>query len=249
MSHIHLPFGVMPIGWSIIGYIIAVLLIFLFSKKIKKEELSKKIPFIGVISAMMLITMSIPLGFLPFHINLTVLCGIIIGPYLGFIAVFIVNIMLAFLGHGGIDAVGINTLIIGFEAIVGYYLFNALRTKIRPTVAVASTTIITLLASTLLMIGIVVLTNVGWEYALPHKHTEEKTISKDIQTTSISKEDSHENESISQQLSEINIFYLSGWTAIGIIIMLGIALESFITMLIVSFILKVRPDILNNQSV
>ena len=49
-----------------------------------------------------------------------------LGPALSFVSVFVVNLILALLGHGGITAVGINTLTIGIEAALGEPCLNIL---------------------------------------------------------------------------------------------------------------------------
>lgn len=235
MSHLHLVDGVIAPVWWILGYVLALGVLGFAVTKVKKEELSKKVPFIGVIGALMLITMSVPLGFLPFHLNLTVLAGILAGPWLGFIAVFIVNIILAFIGHGGITVIGLNTLIIGTEVIVGYFLFKAIAKHIKPVTAVAVTVIVTLLISTTLMAGIVIGTSAGLEHALPH----EKEAHQDEQLNAET-----EHEELEELLSEIHIFAFSGWGAVAVILLLGIAIEALVTSLVVGFFMKVRPDLI-----
>lgn len=79
-----------------------------FCEKIEKGgDIRRKIPFIGVVGALMLIFMSIPLGFIPVHLSLAVLCGILAGPELGFTAVFAVNTILSLMGHGVLQPSGL----------------------------------------------------------------------------------------------------------------------------------------------
>ena len=118
MSHLHIPDGVIDPIWLILGYILTGLVIFICINKIRKRNEEGKMALLGVMGAVMLLAMSVPLGFIPFHINLTALSGIILGPNYGFLAAFIVNLILAFLGHGGITVVGLNTLIVGSEAFL-----------------------------------------------------------------------------------------------------------------------------------
>ncbi len=63
-----------------------------------------------------------------YHINLSIIAGILLGPALAFISVFIVDLIISMFGHGGITVVGLNTIVIGAEAVLGYYLFQLLRT-------------------------------------------------------------------------------------------------------------------------
>ncbi|MDK2800180.1 MAG: cobalt/nickel transport system permease protein [Clostridiales bacterium] len=237
MSHLHLVDGAVPFLWWILGYILTIGILMFAVTKIKKEELSKKIPFVGVISALMLITMSVPLGFLPFHLNLTVLVGILGGPWIGFVAVFIVNLILAMIGHGGITVVGLNTLVIGTEVIAGYFIFKAIIKHIKPITAAAVAVVITLLISTTLMASIVMLTNTGLEYALPHSeevHESEHDVHDEL----------HEHEELEEQLADIHIFVLSGWGAVIAILLTGIVLEALVTSLIIGFFMKVRPEMI-----
>lgn len=176
MSHIHIPDGVLPVSWWIIGYVITAIFLLLTIRRLETGDLKKKIPYLGVVCALMLITMSVPLGFLPFHINLTVLTGILAGPGLGFVAVFIVNLFLSFLGHGGITVVGVNTLILGVEVFMGSTLFRLLRKRVNDVPAVAFATVFALLVSTVAMTGIVGLSQIGWQYAMPHHHGAEAEV-------------------------------------------------------------------------
>src|SRR5690606_34925185 len=104
-----------------------------------------------------------------YHLNLTVLSGIILGPAVGLIAAFIVNLILALVGHGGVTVVGLNTLVFGVEIVLGVFLFRALHRTLRGTLgsglAAGGATILSLLASTALMLGIVAAAGVapGWQ--------------------------------------------------------------------------------------
>ena len=67
----------------------------------------------------MLVGMSSEIIPIAYHINLTVLAGILLGPWLSIISAVIVNVMLALLGHGGVTVIGLNTLVISTEMIAG----------------------------------------------------------------------------------------------------------------------------------
>ncbi len=58
--------------------------------------------------------------------NLTVIAGVLLGPVLSVIAAFIVEVVLAMLGHGGVTVLGLNTLMISAEMVLGWALFRAL---------------------------------------------------------------------------------------------------------------------------
>lgn len=124
MSHLHIPDGILsPFVW-LPAWLLTLLIIFLVIKKNGQENLSGKIPFTAISAAIMLLAMSIPLGFLPIHLSLASLAGILLGPAMGFMAVFSVNLILALAGHGGISIVGLNSLIIGSELFISSFLYR-----------------------------------------------------------------------------------------------------------------------------
>jgi len=122
--HIHIPDGILPVWLWGSGYLIASIFLALALVKMRKDV--KRFPLIAALSALMLVVMSIPLG-IPYHLNLAVLAGFILGPFYSIVSAFIVNLILASFGHGGITIVGLNTLVLWIESMVGYYLFSALR--------------------------------------------------------------------------------------------------------------------------
>lgn len=252
MSHIHIPDGVIAPVWIVVGFIITAVLLGLAIHNIRKQDLSRKVPVIGVASALMIIAMSLPIH--PFHINLAVLSGIIVGPWLGLIAVFIVNTILAFLGHGGITVIGLNTITLGSEVMVGSIIFYALSGRLRPVLASVAATVMALLVSVSLMIGIVGLTSAGWENALPHDHSahmHEGTTDQHqhLGTDSAVSAVEGEHEEVEQTVKETKFLFFSGWIAVGLIVLIGIVIETVVTASIVSFLVKVRPDMINNSKI
>lgn len=165
MSHIHIPDGVLPWWLVAAGWIVAAACLVLAAKTLHPHKIERRLPLLGVLSALMLAAMTLELVPIGYHINLTVIGGILLGPALGFIAAFIVNLILAFFGHGGITVVGLNSLVIGTEMALGCYLFRGMRALLPRRVgtgAVAgAATVLALATSTLLMIGIVGLSNVN----------------------------------------------------------------------------------------
>ncbi len=157
--HIHIPDGVLPIWLWVSGYLITIIFLAIALHKVKKEV--KKIPLAAMLVALMLVVMSIPLG-VPFHMNLSVFSGLIIGIYFSLIISFIVNFILAFLGHGGITIVGLNALVLWFEAIVGIFLFKVLKKYLKNYFIRASiSTFFSLICSTFLVIGIVAISTIN----------------------------------------------------------------------------------------
>ncbi|KAB3524940.1 energy-coupling factor ABC transporter permease [Alkaliphilus serpentinus] len=172
MSHIHVPDGIIPVIWWVGGYVLAFGVLLILLKGIKRDEITKKIPLIGIVAAIMLLGMSVPLGIIPVHLSLAVLAGILIGPRLGFLAVFIVNLMLALLGHGGITLVGLNTLVIGSEVLLGYLLFSLFSKKLKVFLSSIIATSISLVISLTLMVLLIGF-SVNFNEAIPHYHGNE----------------------------------------------------------------------------
>jgi len=248
MSHIHLPDGVLPLPLVILGYGITALLLFLAMRKLKKEDVRKRVPFVGMIAALMLLTMSVPLGIIPFHLNLAVLTGILAGPALGFIVIFVVNVLLGFLGHGGITVIGLNTLIIGTEIAVGSFLFRFLQKRINWVISAGIATFVALILSTTFMVAVVTVADIGIDVLLPH-HEEEhhEEAAHQIRNEEGTEAFAGHRSGILEEVEETSFLSLTGWNAIGAIILSGILIETLVSGLIVSFFRKVRPDLISPQ--
>ncbi len=125
----------------------------------------KKLSTLAVVTALMILGMSFPIVPIMYHLNLTVLAGIMLGPALAVLAVFLSNLILAFFVHGGLTVIGLNSLILAFEAAAGWFLFRfALRFIsqnyfLRGFLAVLPA----LIASTFLSIGIITLAGVDFK--------------------------------------------------------------------------------------
>ncbi len=164
MSHIHIPDGVLPIWLWLPGWIAALALVFVAGRLAERADVRRKVPLLAVVSALMLVAMSSEIVPIAYHINLTVVSGVLLGPVLSPIAAFIVQVVLAMLGHGGVTVLGLNTLLVSAEMIVGWALFRLLvavlgRSRVRWATSIA--TVLTLALSTTLLVGIVALSGGG----------------------------------------------------------------------------------------
>jgi cobalt/nickel transport system permease protein len=225
MSHIHLPDGIIPVFWWIIGYLLTAAMLGLAISRTKSTEARRKVPLLGIITAVMLIGQSIPLGIIPFHLGLAVLAGIILGPWLGFMAAFISNMFLALIGHGGITVVGLNTVVVGSEVIIGYLLYNMFRKATnKPVLPVVLATTLTLIITIAFMIGVVAISQVNPALVL---RGEDAGAIKDNVVVD----------------SPVSLSMRRFVTIIVPIAAVGIAIEAFATGLIVKFIMGVRPEI------
>jgi len=253
MSHIHIPDGILPFWLVTAGWVITLVLLFLSARRLSGPAARRKIPLLGVMAAVMLVGMSTEFVPIAYHVNLAVLTGLIVGPATGFLAAFIVDLILALFGHGGITVVGLNTLIIGTECTLGYYIFHGLyrvlRTRIKSVAAPAgAAVIITLFVSTMLLIGIVALSNVD-----PGKARDTGSLA----AATLSFKNPFEagvlsNRVINPETEAAGDFYLrdSGvdlkrfTTAVLLLGSIGWILEAMITAVIVQFIYRVRRDLI-----
>ncbi|HHY47653.1 MAG TPA: energy-coupling factor ABC transporter permease [Firmicutes bacterium] len=123
MSHLHIPDGVIPLGWSLMWLVLALIWLALSLHVLRREDRSRLVPRVGIFAAVMILGMSVE-WFGVYHLNLTVFSGIALGPWAGFVAQFLANLMLSLLGHGGITTLGLNSLVLGSEVVIGYLLFR-----------------------------------------------------------------------------------------------------------------------------
>lgn len=239
MSHIHLPDGVLPVWLWASGFIIAILIGFILFRFARKEILAKKLPLLGMMAAVMVLGASVEIVPIAYHVNLMVISGILLGPSLIFLATFVVNVILALFGHGGITVIGLNTLTLSIEGILGYLFFRLFwKISKRLTPAAFAATFLALCLSTFSMIGVV---------GLGVSHYEE-LIHKDgghgIFEFKLLKEKSDHHEE-GKERGEANFRRF-----IAIVLPLGFLgwiLEGIITTLILRYIHRLRPDLLRRE--
>lgn len=218
MTHMHIPDGILPVWLWVLGFILMFLFLGFTLRRLRMMDMKKMIPLLGALSAAMLVGMSIPI--LPgYHINLSVVTGILIGPSLGFVAAFIANMILAFMGHGGITVVGLNTLLLGSEAVLGHTLFYLFRKRLPVFWRAALATLMTLFITTMILIGIVAMAHIDPEM-LHHG------------------EDGHGSTGLGS-VTTFAVLVLS----IGAV---GWIIEAAITGAVVRFISQVKPDLLGH---
>jgi cobalt/nickel transport system permease protein len=253
MSHIHIPDGVLPLWLVVAGWVITLALLFVIARRMSEPEARRNLPVLGVVAAVMLVGMSTEFVPIAYHVNLTVLAGIILGPALGFVVAFVVDLILALFGHGGITVVGLNTLIIGAECALGYIFFRALlrlwRARMKSVaVPAAISVVLTLFISTWMLIGLVALANVD-----PGKARDTGAL--DATTLSFKnpfEEGVISNRVINPEKAVMGNFYIydSGInlqhfaTAILLLGSIGWVLEALITAAIVQFVYTIRRDLI-----
>jgi len=170
MTHMHIPDGILPVWLWVSGFLAMAAVLAFCLYRLRGMDRKKKIPLLGVLSAVMLVAMSLEILPIAYHLNLSVAAGILLGPSLGFIAAFIVNSMLALLGHGGITVMGLNTLLLGAEAMLGHTLFYFLPDRLSTFWRAAIATLLTLFLVSLCLIGIVAISHADSDQFLHHHH-------------------------------------------------------------------------------
>ena len=235
MSHIHFPDGVLPIWLWGSGFVAAILVGAILFRFIKKEDLGRRLPLLGMMAAAMVLGASVEIVPIAYHVNLTVISGILLGPSLIFLATFVVNVVLALFGHGGITVIGLNTLTLSIEGILGYLLFRLFwRVLKRLSPAIFLATFLALFASTLSMIGVVSLGTSHYEELI---HQEGKGI---IEFHLSKEKENQHQESVKE--SQVNLKRF-----IAIVLPLGFIgwmMEGVITTLMARYIHRLRPDLL-----
>lgn len=236
MSHIHLPDGVLPVWLWTTGFALAILMGFVLFRWMRKAELNRKLPLLGMMAAAMVLGASVEIVPIAYHVNLMVISGILLGPSLIFLATFVVNVILALFGHGGITVIGLNTLILSMEGILGHLLFRWLwRLWRRLTPAAFLATVLSLCLSTLAMIGVVRLGVSHYEELIHqeegHGIFEFKLLKGEV-----------ESHGEGGEKKEVNFGrFVAVVLSLGF---LGWLLEGIITTLILRYIHRLRPDLL-----
>lgn len=233
MSHIHFPDGILPIWLWFSGFILMIIISLILLRLKKEIEIGRKLPILGMMSALMILGANIEIIPIAYHINLTVVSGILLGPSLVFFATFIVNIILALLGHGGVTVIGLNTLILSLEGILGFIffrLFIKVLKKLAPSIFFA--TILALCISTFSMIGVVWLGKAHYG-ELIHREEDVKIFGLKIITLEKIKDETDAEVDLKRFIRIIIPLGFIGWI-----------LEGIITTLIVKYIYRLRPNLL-----
>lgn len=129
MAHIHFPEGAIPLWavglWSLLAAAVLALAVY----RLRSKGLDPRHVALGgmaAAAAFAVFQVNVPV-FGGIHLSLTALVGILVGPALGAIVAFVVNVLSALLGHGAWGFLGANTLVNVLEVVGAYYVFAALR--------------------------------------------------------------------------------------------------------------------------
>jgi len=212
MAHIHLEDGAFSLQWVSIWWILSLILVCLcmyWMRKMKNNNNNKVLTIAGMCTAasFAIFQVNIPL-FGGVHMNLTPLIGILGGPAVGGIIVFIVNILSAAIGHGGWGLIGANTLVNITEVSVAYFTYRGLaKAKLSSFSRAGIATLAGLMLGNITMIVIILVSGI---------------------------------QGVTQSITDI----LYGLSLLAGVNMGVAAIEAVLTGYLISYIQKVRPDML-----
>ncbi len=126
MAHIHLPDGVFPIQWVLFWWLLAIALLLVALVSTRRHTIAlQRLAVAGMLAAASFAIFQINIPYAGgVHMNLTPLIGILAGPALGSLIIFVVNVLSAAVGHGGWGLIGANTIINMSEIFVAFYVFK-----------------------------------------------------------------------------------------------------------------------------
>lgn len=159
MAHIHLEDGSFTLLWVIVWWAAALagigIALYLLRRHKKTDNRRITIAAFCTAAAFVLFQVEIPVAS-GVHISLTPLIGILTGPVIGLLIVFILNILSAAVGHGGWGMIGANTLVNFSEVIVAYAIWRGLKSVLPNLFARAGiATFCGLLVGNIMMMGII----------------------------------------------------------------------------------------------
>jgi cobalt/nickel transport system permease protein len=211
LAHIHLGDGSFTLFWVLVWWIAAVCIVgialYLLRSKTPLDPRKITIAAFVTAAAFAIFQIQIPIAG-GVHLNLTPLVGILAGPVLGTLVVFIVNIFTAAIGHGGWGLIGANVLVNFTEVVVAWLVYRGMKrvtTDLFSQAGVA--TFAGLFAGNLVMIAIILVSGI---------------------------------QGVNQTTAQI----LTGLSLIAAVNMGVAVIEALFTGLMVAYIGKVRPDIL-----
>lgn len=226
MSHLHVPDGLLNIYWVIGSLVTSLAFVFVAARVVARQG-PKAVARLAFAIAFMVIIMSVPLGFLPVHLNMAAFVGAMLGGTFCYLAAFAASFILALFGHGGLTTIGLNALILGLEGLVASILFHALHRRLQLPwavgLAVACTLFVTLAAS------LTVLQLAGGEAMaveiLQHDHDHDHV------------------QADAGGHTEAGIFVFGMLPVLGV----GIALESLVSYGLAAFLGRTRPELLHQE--
>jgi ABC-type Co2+ transport system permease subunit len=151
MTHVMLPDGLLPWWISVGGAVVAVLILGASTVGFRAEANSKAVASAAVMTALMVVAMSIDLVPIGYELHGTVLAGVVVGPRMASVAALVFNVVRALLGDGAFTNLGVNTVLTWLEMVGGFVGFRMMSRLVRARrVALAGglATVLSLLVAT-----------------------------------------------------------------------------------------------------
>ncbi len=251
MTHIHIPDGVLPLWLWLGGWLLTLGVLWVAGRAGAGAESRRRVPLLAVLSAMMLVAMSSEIVPLAYHLNLTVIAGTLLGATLSPIAAFIVCVILALLGHGGVTVIGLNTLLISAEMIVGGLLVRTFIRALgrgRVPLAAALATVVTLAVTTAMLVGVVALAGAGSATARetgaldPGSLSFSNPVSDGVFSLGLFSGGEAPPAGAPAAAEQISVARFA--TVVFVLGPIGWALEALVTALVLGYVARVRPSLL-----
>jgi cobalt/nickel transport system permease protein len=218
MSHLHIPDGILPpILWGS-GLLVTLVLLY-WTARFAHGAGSRQVAFQSALGGIMLAVMALPVPFTGFDYCMTLAgpVGVLLGPAASFQVSFVVTLMLALLGQGGFTVVGLNALVLGLGAMVARPVYARVVAPLGPARSMALATAVSQLLSSLCWVGFLLLS----VRLTPHIAGE---------------------HAIADSL--LKVWQGTGAAIVLPLLVLAVALESFLGYGLARFLARVRPDLL-----
>src|SRR2546423_5802932 len=153
--HLHIPDGVLPAYLWAPALGVALALLFVASRR-DRGGVGRHVAYRGAIAALALAAMAveIPLGPLEYHVTLIGPIGVLLGVAGSFQVIFLVNAILALIGHGGFTVVGLNALVLGAGAALARPTYRRLARRWAPGPSLAAAAALAQLVSGALWLAV-----------------------------------------------------------------------------------------------
>ncbi|HEY6865911.1 MAG TPA: energy-coupling factor ABC transporter permease [Candidatus Eisenbacteria bacterium] len=154
--HLHIPDGVLPPQvWG--PALVVALALLAWSARARSGETRRELAYQGALGALVLAAMAleVPLGPLEYHLTLLGPLGVLLGPAASFQVLFVVNAILAMLGHGGFTVVGLNALVLGAGSALARPLYSVFARRLAPGAALGASTALVQVVSGALWLAVV----------------------------------------------------------------------------------------------
>jgi ABC-type Co2+ transport system permease subunit len=250
MTHVMVPDGVLPWWLSTAGGALAAALVALALVRLRNVAAARMVPLVGVMAALMAVIMSVELVPIGYELHLTVLTGMVIGPWYGVIAALLFNLLRAMIGDGAWTNLGLNTSITWLEIALGAALWAMLRPLARRRAALAAglSTFAALLLSTAVFVAVIRLSMVHpsqivetGAYSVEAGGFKEAPLAGGLLTVHAAEARTESDRTVAEVPPDGFGRFAA---AVAVLATIGALIESAFTGAIAAFVARVRPELL-----